>query len=247
MEYLLTHTTATDRHIPVLSLTAANAKAGPKVILMHGLGGTKESMLFDLYAVAQTGMTGVAIDMRLHGERPDASRLDATLEADFMSGMQQVVYGSAEDVGALLDDWQAEPGSVGFLGISTGGMVGHVLAANERRIGAMACCISSPDWLTASPEHAISAESVAGQMLAAISPVNHADSYPPLPLYMANGLVDDIVTAHGSILLEERLRPLYEADGMGERIKLVLYPELGHVYLPEMRDQSIAWIQRFLL
>lgn len=246
MEYTLTHRMLTERKIPSLSLSPSDQESRARVIVAHGLGGSKESMLPDLFRLAQAGFTGIAIDLRLHGERPGSESRQALLDQDFMAGMQQVVYGSAEDIGCLLGESSRDGIPWGFIGVSTGGMVGHVLATQKSPIQAMACAISSPDWLTADPTLAPPAESPVGQMLAATSPVNQPEAYPPLALLMINGDCDQTVTHYGSVLLEERLRPIYEKQGIPERLALVLVPDLGHVYLPDMTDRSVAWMQRFL-
>jgi alpha-beta hydrolase superfamily lysophospholipase len=217
-----------------------------RVIVMHGLGASKESELADLFHLAQAGFEGISIDARMHGERSDAPAREALLDTDFAGGMQQIVYGTAEDVSYLLDEWNRDGKPIGFIGVSAGGMVGHVLALGEKRIQAMACAISSPDWMTADPANVPDPNSPAGQMLGAISPVNHPEAYSPLPLLMMNGDADEVVTHYGSVLLEKRLRPIYGAAGLSDRLSLVLYPELGHIYLPEMQSQSRVWMQRFL-
>ncbi|HEX5322954.1 MAG TPA: alpha/beta hydrolase [Capsulimonadaceae bacterium] len=247
MEYLLTHMRATDRGIPMLRIVKQGAKPRARVIVMHGLGASKESQLADLYRLAQADFEAVSIDARLHGEWPEATDRERLLDTNFAGAMQQSVYGTAGDVSHLLDDWSREALPVGFVGISAGGMVGHVLAISEKRIQAMACVISSPDWVTADPTRTPPADSPVGQMLAAMSPVNHAEDYSPLALLMANGDADEIVTPFGSVLLEERLRPIYEAAGQGERLSLIIYGDLGHAYLPEMQEMAVQWMQRFLL
>lgn len=247
LDYLLTHEFATDRRIPMLTLSPTNARRPARVMVMHGLGGVKESMLADLFQLAKAGFTAAAIDLRMHGERPEAAGREQLLETDFLSAMQQIIYGTADDVAHLLSEWKEEGTGIGFIGVSTGGMVGHALVTQGAPIQAMASCISSPDWLTADPLRAPPAGSPAGQMLAAISPVNHPEAYPPLALLMMNGMVDEVVRPTGSVLLEERLRPLYEAKGIGDRLALRLYPELDHAYPPEMSGQAAEWMQRFLL
>lgn len=246
MEYILTHHLATDRQIPLFSLSPSDRKTTARVIAAHGLGGTKEAMLPDLFRFAQAGFTGVAIDLRLHGERLDSASRQTLLDTDFMGAMQQVVYGTADDIAYLLDQWSADTIPTGFLGVSTGGMIGHVLAIQKSPIQAMACCISSPDWLTADPTLAPPADSPLGQMLAATSPVNHPEAYPPLALLMINGDCDQTVTHLGSVLLEERLRPIYDRLGIGERLSLHLLPGMGHFYPAEMSEECVSWMQGFL-
>ena len=68
---------------------------------------------------------------------------------------------------------------------------------------------------------------------------------PPRPLLMLHGTADAVVPPDGVIALEEKLRPLYASSP--ERLKLQLYPGLGHDYPDEMLTRTCAWFERFLL
>ncbi len=148
---------------------------------------------------------------------------------------------------SLLLDEIASPFSVGMIGISTGGFVGHVLATREKRIGAIALLSSSPDWLTASPDLAPSPGSPMAMALSNISPVNHPIAYAPTAIMMVNGDQDLTVSCVGSQLLFERLTPLYESAGLSGKLELHIVPGLGHACPHEMRQEACDWLQGQLL
>lgn len=67
---------------------------------------------------------------------------------------------------------------------------------------------------------------------------------PPRPLLMLHGAQDAVVPVGGVIELEEHLRPAYAA--FPERLRLRVFPELGHHYTDEMLSLSADWMERYL-
>jgi hypothetical protein len=58
---------------------------------------------------------------------------------------------------------------------------------------------------------------------------------------------DDILSPLGAKMLYKKLLPLYRSLQIEDRLKLVVYPEQGHLYTSEMREQSVRWLERNLL
>lgn len=230
--------------LPYLLLTPDTAsEETPLVLALHGLGSRKEKILPTALAFAQQGLRVAAPDARLHGERPFAAEREQRLTTAYVPTMYELIAGTAQDVTRLLDHLGAARAAVH--GISLGGYIAFAALVSEPRLAVSSVAMGSPDWLE--PLRALGVD-LSGSMLAMLAQANPLDnaarSYPPRPLLMLHGMMDDVVSPAGVQALEQRLRPAYA--GEPERLKLVLYPDLGHQYTDEMLQQSIAWTQRFL-
>jgi alpha-beta hydrolase superfamily lysophospholipase len=247
VKYDLIAETLTDRRIPTLTVQKASPNAlMPRVLVLHGLHGRKEEYLEELFLLAMRGFRATAIDLALHGQRDDAGDGAQKLATDFFNAMHSVVYKTAADITALLNYWDDSELGFGICAISAGGLVAHAATVADQRITVLVAMITSPDWTTADPKVALSPGSPAYKMLAAISPVNQPERYAPTALLMMVGADDDTVSPSGAILLAKRLVPIYEKLGISDRLRLEVYPEIGHSYTPAMRDLSMEWMEKFL-
>jgi alpha-beta hydrolase superfamily lysophospholipase len=244
--YLLTHQTLGERQIGVLRLRDAELSGAPTVIILHGLGDSKEDRLGAAYRLAEAGFDVVALDLYLHGERPGAASRDAALDTQFIMTVRDIIFETAGDIPAICHELGIDYTRAGILGISAGGFVAHALAIQQVKFGALAAAISSPDWLRVAPEHTPPSNSPLTALVAAISPVNQPDKYSPLPVLLMNGDSDATVSAVGSVTLHERLVPLYKAQNITDRLELALYPGVGHYVTREMLAEAAGWFKRFL-
>jgi len=241
--YMLSHEWLAD-DLPSLTVTRAGIAAdAPVVVVLHPLGSRKEKMLPGLLAFARAGCRAVAIDARLHGERPDADEREARLQTDFFGTSAVIVEGTAQDVSRLLNALGADHAAVH--GVSIGGYSAFTALLTEPRLEAASVAIGSPDWagpmraFGLGPGNPFYDRAVSSSPLALLPAV-----LPPRPLLMQHGTLDETVSVDGVIALEKALRPLY-AD-TPERLHLELYPGLGHVYPDSMEQRAVEWITRFI-
>ena len=68
----------------------------------------------------------------------------------------------------------------------------------------------------------------------------------PRPLLALTGELDTGSPADGVRALERAVGGTYRALGAGDRFRSVLYPETGHTYTPEMRNETLAWFGKWL-
>jgi dienelactone hydrolase len=68
----------------------------------------------------------------------------------------------------------------------------------------------------------------------------------PRPFLALTGELDAGSPADGVRALERAVRGTYQALGAGDRFRSVLYPDVGHIYTPEMRAETLAWFERWL-
>jgi dienelactone hydrolase/lysophospholipase L1-like esterase len=68
----------------------------------------------------------------------------------------------------------------------------------------------------------------------------------PRPYLALTGDLDAGSPADGIRVIEEKLKKVYGTLGASDRFRNVLYPDVGHVYTPQMRAEMLAWFERWL-
>ena len=68
----------------------------------------------------------------------------------------------------------------------------------------------------------------------------------PRPMLFLTGDQDDGSPADGLRIIEEKVRPLYKLYGKDADFESVIYPGVGHVYLPEMWERMLGWMDQHL-
>lgn len=234
----------TPAQLPFLKLTPSeSASPAPTVLVLHGLGRSKEHMLPTMYAFAQAGYQAVAFDARLHGERPNAGERDARLQAAYVPTLYEMIAGTAQDIPLMLDALGVSQS--GIHGVSLGGYIAFAALVHEPRLAVASVAMGSPDWLEGmralgmGPGHPIYDQTALGNPLG-----RAASTYPPRPLLMLHGDQDEVVSVQGVCSLYENLLPAYQ--DAPDALELTIYPGHGHRYTDEMVEQSVAWTRRFL-
>lgn len=230
--------------IPCLFLSPRKpASESDFVLVLHGLGSQKEKMLPIMYALAMSGFRAVAIDARQHGERSDSSERDSRLAGSYVQTMFDIISGTTVDISTLLDHLKAD--RVGIHGISLGGYIIFAALLSEPRLAVASIAMGSPDWLGPLRDMGIDTDQPGFAALASVNPLDRAEfSYSPRPVLMLHGSEDAVVSPAGAQILYDRLKPTYR--DAPDRVELVIYPGLGHQYIDDMQQRSIAWLARFL-
>jgi dienelactone hydrolase/lysophospholipase L1-like esterase len=68
----------------------------------------------------------------------------------------------------------------------------------------------------------------------------------PRPFLVLTGDLDAGSPADGIKILEEKVAAVYATLGAQEKFRSILYPDVGHVYTPEMRTEMLKWFDRWL-
>ncbi len=234
----------TPAHIPFLRLKPGDSPPdAPVVLVLHGLGRSKEHMLPTLYAFARAGYQAVAFDARLHGERANAGQRDTLLQSQYVPTLYDMIAGTAQDIPPFLDALGVSQAAVH--GVSLGGYITFAALVHEPRLCVASVAMGSPDWLEGmrmlgmGPGHPVYDQTALGNPLGRA----HA-TYPPRPLLMLHGDQDDVVSVQGVRDLYNNLCPAYQ--DAPDTLELTIYPGHGHRYTDEMVEQSVAWTCRFL-
>lgn len=248
LTYHISYTSATGAVVPgILMVPAQNTVKAPTVILLHGVGGKKEDILLLAYAMSMRGYVTLLIDIPGHGERPKINNrqvFELTLpEMRQMAG--QTVADLRRGVDFLATRPEVDPNRVGFVGISLGGILGAVFAADEPRVKATALWSAGGNWgrLLTTSTHDFAqkfrkkgtptAQSVT-EIMADVDPLPLAASIAPRPLLLLTGDKDTVVPIICSDELFAAAR---------EPKKRVVIPG-GHVPNPsEMAKETLAFLE----
>jgi dienelactone hydrolase len=141
--------------VPVLVVRRSDLdltqNTAPVLIVLHGTGGNKDSVMTWLEDLARQGIIGVAIDARYHGDRvPGVKGSTAYVEAISKSWKTPAgqpmehpfYYDTVWDLWRLIDFLQTVPGvdskHIGMMGISMGGIQTWLAASVDDRVAVAA-------------------------------------------------------------------------------------------------------------
>jgi dienelactone hydrolase len=68
----------------------------------------------------------------------------------------------------------------------------------------------------------------------------------PRPMLMLSGDQDGGAPTDGILVLEKKLAAVYALHGKADHFRSVIYRNTGHEYLPEMKEEMVAWFERHL-
>lgn len=68
----------------------------------------------------------------------------------------------------------------------------------------------------------------------------------PRPMLFLTGDLDAGSPADGIAIIEKKESALYRTLGAAEKFKSIRYPDIGHTYTPEMRQEMLAWFDKWL-
>ena len=246
-----------ERKIPVLIAYEGEPRK-PLVICQHGFGGNKEGMLKTCLRLANEGFVVAAMDAVKHGERSDPNLL-ADLGKD-PSLMFQMLIGTAEDVRTVIDylgeDLGADQEKAGMMGVSMGAITTLLAATMEDRLKVAVSVIGGANFQTLVTKSHLERIGLpvgqltqfvesAGGLIKRYDPIYNAQRFRSIPLLLLNGEIDDLIPLECAQSLDEALKPQYRATP--ERLKMIVYPGVGHEYTHEMEDEAVDWLKQYLL
>ena len=239
-----TYQSANGQRVPALlftPMTASQTHTVPCLILLHGLGGSKEMMAGLALAAVQNGYAALAIDEYGQGERTIAANGQTKTPGEQLA---LTVRQTALDVRRGLDylgtrrDINSQ--KIGLVGLSLGAIIGTVTAGVEPRIKASALISGGGDWglimQTLTARHAtVGGHSTAGfagmdwnlvsAALAPEDPLTFAAHITPRALLMLHGRKDDVIVPQAA-------QELYAAASQPKAIQW--FAPYGHIPPPEV-------------
>ena len=232
-----------NQRIPALlfmPLTVSNMHPAPCLILLHGLGGSKEQMAGLALTAASKGYASLAIDEYGQGERAQV----VTDTAPKIDTLALAIRQSVVDVRRGLDYLATRPNinsqRIGLVGVSFGAIIGTVAAGVDTRIKASALVSGGGDLPVILKSLSARNVTVGGRKmgvfagtdwtraaaaLAPEDPLTFASHIAPRALLMECGRKD-------AVIIPRSAQELYAAAQQPKQIDW--YGQYGHVPPPEI-------------
>jgi dienelactone hydrolase len=252
----------------------------PAVLVLHGTRGRKEGMEGWLKDLAARGFVACATDARWHGELASGDYEEALIGAYRTGKGHPWLYETVADTLRALDYLQTrpdvDPGRIGMMGISMGGMNTWLTAAADPRVKVAVPCIGvtsfayqlesgrfAPRCATLPKFHRAVADAlgekeitarVAREAWSRLLPgildrfdcPRMLEAIAPRPLLILNGETDDRCPVEGVRRCYAAAESAYRKAGAPERLKMIIAPDTGHKVTDEQRLAALDWFERWL-
>ncbi len=231
------------QRVPALLFTPVGASAShpvPCLVILHGLGGSKEIMAGMALDAAKAGYASLVIDEYGQGERGPLKTVQGRQAQELATTILQTSVDVRRGLDYLATQPQISSRKIGLAGVSLGACIGTVVSGVEPRIKAVVLISGGGDWglilKTLSSRSAV----VGGRdtsafknvnwdalsvLLAPEDPLTFASHIAPRPLLMLGGRKD-------TTIVPKAQQELFDAAKQPKRI--VWYPQYGHVPPPEV-------------
>ncbi len=199
-------------------------RPGPAVVVLHGSGASADVQRGELNALADWGLTGVAMDAPHHGARRDAwyDETSSMGPTQYHERMLRIILESAPEVSRVIDHliWEGH-WPIGLAGISMGAYTALTVATWDSRVRATVSVLGSPDWAPRDGNITHALWELMGQ-----APVHRPEDCARHPLLLINAGQDELVPPHGS---REFVRRIHEhSPWLGSHVGYIEYPESNH-------------------
>ncbi len=229
-------------HLPGLdleALCAGNPDHHSVILVLHGLGVSKEVQLPELNRLRAEGFFAVAVDAPHHGSRYDG--LIDILEREKGHArhhlLLSIVLQHASEISQLVLQLRQSGKKVCVNGISMGGHVAFALLRTENRPDLIAPFISTPDFRNRETPGLLPASPAETS-----GPADFPEQVFPASLFMVAAAQDSVVNPSAIRHFAEVLRPYY-AETSPEKLEYHEYENSGHMMRPA--DWFDAW-SRFI-
>jgi uncharacterized protein len=194
---------ADDTAIPAVVAVPRGGDTRGCLIWQYGIGSRKEDAAKLWQGAAQLGLATFSIDLRDHGARASTSQplADAVQSPTAIAG---IVRGSVSDLRRGIDYLERQPychQNIAYAGVSLGGIIGSVLASEDRRVRATVIMSTPASWQAVLSTEAVlsslrghpAKQRAALQVLSPLDPLRYITRIAPRPLLIVNGRQDAIV------------------------------------------------------
>ncbi|MBV7330413.1 hypothetical protein KFU94_19635 [Chloroflexi bacterium TSY] len=251
--------TATVSDIPLLWAEPTQVANRKLVIWLPGFTDSKEAVREYLRELAVAGYVALSFDPVDHGERSRTSEqevIDPT-DGSFRSPTNGHVYRhfwsilaeTAAEVPSIIEWAVAElnvASSVGMGGISMGGNIAVVAAAQDQRIVVVAAALAEADWLRPGSTIPLSAPNTYVQACYdRCNPLTNLAHYQHCPaLSFQCGADDRLIPPGGAQRFVQSLAAIYAE--CPERLEIILEDGVAHQFTQTMWRNALRWFARFL-
>jgi len=233
-------------HVPVLEGRPSGPVADEtaRVILLHGLSASSETMIPEMDQLSASGFVCLAPDAPHHGERADGflDRMRGTAPTQAHACLLDIIIPWIEELTGLMAELRAQGmRRLAVVGVSMGGHAALGSMLHDPRPDVCIPLISTPCWERRRNEGARDPRDTG-------APRYFPERFPPTPLLAITAGRDSIVPPEPMRQFVESLRPRY-AD-FPERLRYLEFPESDHCMRQEDWQQAwrevAAWLDRWL-
>lgn len=243
---------ARDGRVPgYLAIPAAMSPPYPVVLLLHGLGSSKEDWWTETTdeeclarELLSAGYAVCALDIPFHGERTHHSDYESAWSVIAVRGQinryREMLVESVLEHRRAIDYLATRPdidsARIGIFGRSIGGLVTYILTATDPRIKAAIVASTLPmgDFYV----DCLGWDKSAKDLLAPVSPRNFAPAIKQAAFLLLNGTDDP----YGTV---EDIRSLYEL--VGSPSKELVFFDSGHRLPSEFVPKAVEWFLQHLV
>ncbi len=242
------------KDIPIIVCRRDDGCKKPLVIISHGFTGSKEDIKKKGYLeeLAESGYFAVAIDNRLHGDRPEPNFRTAVIDSFGKVNLlvlREAIKKTADDVKLLIDELSViedvEEDKIAVIGVSMGGFVTFRAIVIDDRIKVGIPIISSPYWDDIPGDIPIVNNEITEIELNSLSvkyqPSQHLDKFYPTALLLQIGDKDMHYDINKVKNFYNELKNFY-CDSP-EKLRLIIYPNTKHELKQEMWEQALKWLK----
>jgi uncharacterized protein len=225
-------------HVPALAVSLGPSSAAARrgtVLILHGLGGSKEVHAAEARALALRGFLAVCLDAVGHGARRYSDFEErfspARAERSYFEVVQQTAGELPAVLSAMNDQNWAHSGRIAACGISMGGAVLFGAISANCKLDAAAMLVASPHWFHVEE-----------------SPHERPERFFPTPILIQTGGADTVVPPSAARALYQALVPRYTQAP--DHLRYIEHPHESHMlsesaWNPAWRE-ILDWFERFL-
>jgi len=202
--------------IPGLLVRGPTSPHNKSLLFVHGLGGSKEDVVYFGEVAESLGFSMLAIDARRHGER--RSTITGASAIDLLGDFSGTIVDNRIAVDVAVQNGWAQEGKIILVGTSMGGVFGGVIAGVDRRISGAALHVAGGDLveILAKSKHPIVSQISSGipkfmftlfkGQIATLDPINYIGRMSPRPLLLQLGRHDDFVPYETGMKLYDKAK-----------------------------------------
>lgn len=225
----------------LLSIPDSAKRPAPIVILIHGLGDSKEAdyIRFGTRYFLDNGYAVLRIDLYGHGERKTRI-FDFDLTGDYRYWTRNIITQSVFDLRRAVDFIEAQNDldaqRIGYFGVSLGGIIGTLFCGVEERIKVPVIVLAGGQLNLLYEKQGFSSE--AKDFVSMVEPLNFVDRIAPRPLLMLNAKNDEVVPPLMSKLLFRKAR----------KPKEIIWYDAKHRDVPvdSVYADGVKWFKKYL-